>query len=377
MIRDIRIEGYRSVRSGAMAMGRLTVVTGENGVGKTNLYRGLELLRAAAVGDLARRLALEGGMASALWAGAPPQDPQDEEAPKPRREARLRFGVRLDSLEYEVVLGLPGPTDPALALDPAVKEERVSIHVEGRRAVMLERKGPHIAAREADGAWRSYKGALLMAETALATLRDPHQFPELHILQRRLADWRFYHGFRSDADSPLRQPQPAVCAPTLDSDGTNLAAALATAIHLKEGPQGVARSEVGRAVEEAFQGATLEFVEAAGRYLVALRSPGFPRAFAAPELSDGTLRYLALVGALCAYRRPDFIALNEPEASLHPELIAPLGRLILRAAAETQILVVTHSHELTRILSQEGAARVVRLEKRRGETRLPEDEGES
>lgn len=373
MIRDIRIEGYRSLRSGAMTMSRLTVVTGENGVGKTNLYRGLELLRAAAVGDLARRLAQEGGMASALWAGSPPEDAQDQEAPKARREARLRFGVRMDSLEYEIVLGLPGPTDPALALDPVVKEERVSIHVDGRRAVMLERKGPHIVAREPDGAWRSYKGALLMAETALSTLRDPHQFPELHILQKRLSDWRFYHGFRSDAESPLRQPQPAVCAPTLDSDGSNLAAALATAIHLKEGPQGIQRSEVGRAVEEAFPGGRLEFVEAAGRYLVALRSPGFPRAFAAPELSDGTLRYLALVGALCAYRRPDFIALNEPEASLHPSLVEPLGRLILRASAETQILVVSHSDALAGVLAREPKVRLVRLEKSRGETRLPEE----
>ncbi len=372
MIREIRIEGYRSLRSASMAVGRLSVVTGENGVGKTNLYRGLELLRAAAVGDLARRLAQEGGMASALWAGAPPLDPNDPEASKARRDARLKLAVRLDSLEYEVVLGLPGPTDPALALDPVVKEERVSIHMDGRRAVMLERKGPHISAREPDGAWRSYKGALLMAETALATLRDPHQFPELHILQKRLSDWRFYHGFRSDAESPLRQPQPAVCAPTLDSDGVNLAAALATAIHLKEGPQGIDRSEVGRAVEEAFPGSRLEFVEAAGRYLVAMRSPGFPRAFAAPELSDGVLRYLALVGALCAYRRPDFIALNEPEASLHPGLIGPLGRLILRASAETQILVVSHSAELARLLEREGGGRVLRLEKLRGETRFPE-----
>ncbi|WP_018633051.1 AAA family ATPase [Neomegalonema perideroedes] len=373
MIREIRIEGYRSLRAASMAMGRLSVVTGENGVGKTNLYRGLELLRAAAVGDLARRLAQEGGMASALWAGATPLDPQaPPEAPKARRDARLKLGVRLESLEYEIVLGLPGPTDPALALDPVVKEERVSIHVDGRRAVMLERKGPHISAREPDGAWRSYKGALLMAETALATLRDPHQFPELHILQKRLTDWRFYHGFRSDADSPLRQPQPAVCAPTLDSDGVNLAAALATAIHLKEGPQGVERSEVGRAVEEAFPGSRLEFVEAAGRYLVAMRTPGFPRSFSAPELSDGVLRYLALVGALCAYRRPDFIALNEPEASLHPALIAPLGRLILRASAEAQILVVSHSDALARLLEQEGGARVLRLEKLRGETRLPD-----
>ena len=57
----------------------------------------------------------------------------------------------------------------------------------------------------------------------------------------------------------------------------------------------------------------------------------FPsRIFSASELSDGTLRYLALAGALMAYRLPPFIALNEPETSLHPDLLDPLARLVHR-----------------------------------------------
>lgn len=62
------------------------------------------------------------------------------------------------------------------------------------------------------------------------------------------------------------------------------------------------------------------------------RKPNFDpaRVFEANELSDGTLRYLALCGALLGYRLPGLIALNEPEASLHPELLEPLARLILQ-----------------------------------------------
>ena len=118
-----------------------------------------------------------------------------------------------------------------------------------------------------------------------------------------------------------------------------------------------------------FPGAKLDFIEAAGRHAIALQTPNFPRPFAAPELSDGTLRYLCLVGALCAYRRPAFIALNEPEASLHPEMIDPLARLIGRAAQDSQILVVTHSERLARILDVEAGAKMIHLEKRGGETR--------
>ena len=68
-IREISISGYRSLRAIRFPVGGLTVFVGANGVGKTNLYRSLQLLQASAAGTLARELASEGGMESALWAG--------------------------------------------------------------------------------------------------------------------------------------------------------------------------------------------------------------------------------------------------------------------------------------------------------------------
>jgi len=299
-------------------------------------------------------------MKSVLWAG---------EAKRNTSRA-LDLSVHLDDLRYALKLGLPGPTDPALALDPVVKEESVSLTIKGRQPVMLQRKGPSVLTRDQEGAWQPYQNMLLMAETALSMLRDPRQFPELDRVQRALSGWRFHHAFRTDFQSPIRQPQVAVCAPTLDAGAENLAAVLATVMHLKDGPNDYARSEIGLAVNEAFPGSVLEFDEAAGRHAVALRTPDFGRAFSAHEMSDGTLRYLCLVGALCAYRRPPFIALNEPEASLHSELIPPLAQMILRASEDAQMIVVTHSHQLADILEIEGAATRISLEKRRGETTL-------
>src|SRR5271169_2678120 len=69
LLREIHIAGYRSLRSIRFSVGRLGVFVGANGVGKTNLYRALELLQAAARGRMAQALAGEGGMESALWAG--------------------------------------------------------------------------------------------------------------------------------------------------------------------------------------------------------------------------------------------------------------------------------------------------------------------
>ena len=68
-IRDVSITGYRSLRRIRFPVEPLTVFVGPNGVGKTNLYRALQLVQAAAAGTFARELAREGGMQSALWAG--------------------------------------------------------------------------------------------------------------------------------------------------------------------------------------------------------------------------------------------------------------------------------------------------------------------
>ena len=97
--------------------------------------------------------------------------------------------------------------------------------------------------------------------------------------------------------------------------------------------------------------------------------PDYPkRVFEASELSDGTLRYLGLAGALLGYRLPAFIALNEPETSLHPDLFEPLARMIIAASARTQIWVVTHSERLAAAFAADGAVASRTVIKRNGET---------
>jgi predicted ATPase len=112
------------------------------------------------------------------------------------------------------------------------------------------------------------------------------------------------------------------------------------------GANGVGRTNLYRALE-------LLRASATGR----LSHEHPQRTFEAIELSDGTLRYLALVGALLAYRLPAFIALNEPEASLHPDLLEPLARLIVRASQRTQVWLVTHSLALADALAEQTGLR--------------------
>ncbi len=362
-VREFRARRYRSLQAIAYPMSGLDVFVGANGAGKTNLYRGLELLRAAAANTLARDLVQEGGFASAMWAG-------------PRRrneEVRIEFavgfvepGAKAARYRYDVAVGLPRPASAAFGTEPHVKEESLAL-VTGQRTVrLMERKGPSVMARGHDGRPASVDIDLLESETVLGRLEDPTLYPGLDAVRHTLLQWRFYHGLRTDAGSPLRRPCPAVPAPTLASDGADLAAVFATLVHIRQDT-----ADLDHAIDRAFPGARLVVPMPEQAASFGMSFPDFPkRVFEAHELSDGTLRFLALAGALLAYRLPPFIALNEPEASLHPDLLEPLAELVVRASERAQIWLVTHSTRLADAVAASGAGAVRTVIKRNGATEI-------
>jgi predicted ATPase len=101
-----------------------------------------------------------------------------------------------------------------------------------------------------------------------------------------------------------------------------------------------------------------------------MRQHGLLRPLKGAELSDGTLRYLLWIAALLTPRPPRLLVLNEPETSLHPDLLPALGRLIVRAAATTQIVVVSHAAGLIDALQSEPDCHAIVLEKPLGETSI-------
>jgi predicted ATPase len=372
-IGEISVAGYRSLRAIRFPVGRLTVFVGANGVGKTNLYRALQLLQAAAAGTLARELAHEGGMESALWAGKRAANKPvriklevgfTDETERGGASDQSAAGDARLAQHYAIEIGLRTPTAAAFMLEPQIKEESLAWHTGARTVALLERKGPSASARNQDGKREALGTDLLASETALGALQDPSGFPALHVLRRTMLDWRFYHDFRTDRASPLRQPCLAVTTPTLASDGTDLAAVFATLVHVRGDTV-----DLDRAIGDAFPGAALVVPEPERTASFGLILPDYPkRVFEAAELSDGTLRYLALAGALLAYRLPAFVALNEPETSLHPDLIEPLARMIVRAATRTQIWVVTHAQALADAIARHGNVTPRTVIKRNGET---------
>lgn len=358
-VTDIHIAGYRSIHKIRFPVEKLSVLVGGNGVGKTNLYRSLGLLHAAALGTLSEEIAREGGLPSLMWAGGRTKTD----------EPRLVLAAVLDlgefSPTYQVEIGFPDKIASAAFDEEAqIKRETVTIRTGKRDVVLMERRGPSVWARNADGARVLVDEGMLASETALSRLRGG--FPEIDAVRQALSEWRFYHGFRTDPDSPLRRPALSVTSPTLHSDGSNLAAVFGTLRFIRGDTV-----DLDTALADAFPGAELLMERPARAAEFALRFPELPqRPFAASELSDGTLHFLALLGALLSYRLPPFIALNEPETSLHPDLMPALARAIVRAAMRTQVWVVTHSRELAEALAQETGIRSRQVIRKDGRTWL-------
>jgi predicted ATPase len=105
-----------------------------------------------------------------------------------------------------------------------------------------------------------------------------------------------------------------------------------------------------------------------GRFAVELSQYGLLRPLSGLELSDGTLRYLLWVAALLTPRPPPLMVLNEPETSLHPDLLPALARLIIRASKSTQVWVVSHATRLISALESAEDCNSIGLEKELGQT---------
>jgi len=364
-VTQISVAGYRSVRDLDLTFSRINVLTGPNGSGKSNLYNSLVLIAKAAQGQFARAIAAEGGTPSVFWAGGEPVRLTRKKSPK-----RVILSFESDLYGYEIQAGIPSPHShppgtTMFKLDPEVKEETIWPAGSRRRLpLMLNRQGPSAWLRNEDGAMVEYPFALLKYESVLSQVIEPHRFPEISAVRNEILCWRFYHHFRTDADSPLRQPQIGVQTPVLSHDASDLAAALETIVEIGDD------AALAEAVANAFGGARLEIQCSETQFSVFLRIPGMLRALHAREFSDGQLRFLCLCAALLSPRPPSLLALNEPETSLHPDLIEPLARLIVRASKDTQLSITTHSCYLAEKIEEHSGIPRIQLRMADGETKL-------
>ncbi len=369
MLKTLAVANYRSINKLVIPLGRLNLITGPNGSGKSNLYRALRLLAETAQGGVVNALAREGGLDSTFWAGPEEISRRMRNGEVPvqatawQRIKRLRLGFVGEDFSYSISLGLPEPSLSAFSLDPEIKRECIWAGPVFRPASLLvDRNGPMIRAREGRS-WDVLAQHTPTFDSLFDQVGSLRTSPEVLQMREFIRRWRFYDHFRSDADAPVRQPQLGTRTPVLHHDGRDLAAALQTILEIGD------VEALHAAIGDAFPGAHLHIEKLqGGRFAIAFQQHGLLRPLSAAELSDGTLRYLLLVAALLTPRPPSLMVLNEPETSLHPDLLPALARLIIRASANCQVWVVSHATRLIAALEQDEDCNCIVLEKELGQT---------
>jgi predicted ATPase len=374
MLASVAVSSYRSLREIVIPLKRLNLVTGPNGSGKSNLYRALRLLAETAQGRVIPSLAREGGLQSTLWAGPESfsrsvlRGDHPVQGTSRKRPISLRLGFAGDEFGYSIELGLPPQTREsrsAFLHDPEIKRECLwSGAVLRPSAVLVDRRGSVVSVRNDDGRWTIASNSLSTFDSMMTHCADPRNTPEMLMLREHIRGWRFYDQLRTDATAPARLPQIGTHTPVLGHDGADFAAALQTIMEIGDA------DALSRSVADAFPGSSVQVTNTDGWFEAQMQQHGLLRSLKAAELSDGTLRYLLWIAALLTPRPPGLLVLNEPETSLHPDLLPALGRLIAAAADRSQIIVVSHAAGLIDTLQSGPDCHSILLGKTFGETKV-------
>jgi predicted ATPase len=335
------------------------------------------LLAEIARGGVNSAFVREGGFASALWAG-----PADISKAMVRGDVSVQGSVRNgpvalqlgiassdeDGFGYAIDLGLPPPVPPsAFSHDPQVKSEYIWYGPHRRPScTLVERRNAQLRLQQGKK-WVTVERPIPEWASMLSEFADPQQAPEMLSLREQLRSWRFYDHFRCDAQAPARHAQLVTRTPVMSADGHDVASALQTILEIGD------EQALQDAVDDAFPGSLVRIDIQGTRNELCLQQPGMLRPLRAAELSDGTLRFLLWTAALLTPRPPSLMILNEPETSLHPDLLPALGRLIIKAAKCSQIMVITHAPRLIAAIesaSENIALQSLVLKKELGQTQL-------
>ena len=132
-----------------------------------------------------------------------------------------------------------------------------------------------------------------------------------------IGGWRIHHDIHIERGSPIRLPATTQYDTQMDPDGSNLVTVLHTAY--------TGNREFKNAIDEGMTAGfgdeykELIFQPAAAQQIqLAIQWKSSSKPHAGQDLSDGTLRFLFLLTVLANPEPPDLIAIDEPEAGLHP-----------------------------------------------------------
>lgn len=362
-LKSLRLDGLLSFPPGseAIEMTPLNVLIGPNGSGKSNLIGAIELLHALPTG-FASAIRDGGGIREWLWKGTANDSPAAIEAQiagadilEPVYGGLEDFDGGLNqgpSIRYSLSFVASGArveiTSEAL-IDPEVSSmsDRSYYHFQDGTAIVSARITGRLYKKNGRERRELDRRTLKPDESILAQLKDPSIYPELTRLGWRFARIRSFREWTIGPGTEVRKPQPAdLPSDDLLPDSRNLGLLLNRLEHSETWSEfnGYLARFLPRfeRYSTRIEGATVQFY---------LHEKGLKQAIPATRVSDGTIRFMAILAQLLAPTPPPLICIEEPELGLHPDALALLATLLQEASQRTQLIVTTHSDALVSALT--------------------------
>ncbi len=327
-------------------LGSLNVLIGPNGAGKSNVIEALELIRSTPT-DFATAIRDGGGAAEWIWkgqnrqnwagidveTGAPPDGPTIPMG-RPLRY-RLEFAAvnnRVEVLDEAIEATTPdhGHTDPYFYYRFQKGHPVINIREDPERP---QQRGLR-------------RDDLLPDQSVLAQRKEPELYPELTWIGRNFSRIQTFRDWTFGRYTPLRQPQPAdLPEDQLLPDCRNLALLLNQIENSDPQPFNDLLKRFFPRFERMttrISGGTVQFY---------LHEQGFRAPIPATRLSDGTMRFIAILVTLLSPTPPPLVCIEEPELGMHPDAVALIGEILVEASARMQLVITTHSDALISALT--------------------------
>ncbi len=337
LIKSLHLKNILSFKDTKLDLQPLNVLIGANGSGKSNLIDVIGLLKAVP-SDIAGFLRSNGPTDDWIWKGT-----GWEETPFQIAEVAVRFDNPGSPFGYELKIIVQNDRVHSIneRLDLMARDREYSyanpfFRADNAQAQLWPKRPDRTLAEFGD---EPITVDVERGKSVLSEIRSYADYPAITETARMLSAIKVYRNWYVGRDSPVRRPQRTDGDPNfLEEDFSNLALVVNDLLSHRLEPS--LESYLQRFYESyeslhpRIFGNTIELI---------VNEIGMSSALPASRLSDGTIRFIALLAILCHPNPPPLICIEEPELAMHPDSQDLVVQLLKRASERTQLIVTTHS----------------------------------
>lgn len=392
MLLRLKVKNFKSLRDVDIQFGPLTCFVGPNGVGKSNVFDAIQFLRAlsqmdiqAAAQSVRSPAAGAFGPRELFWAGNTDEPLEFVATLLVADRVTDDFGRTAEPtatlLEYQLQLRFSGQHAPRLevaheqlvALKKTQARSLIGFKADNgfiEHAVKSRRRGGAFASTsQEDGVTKLWlhqdggsRGQPIPAGHSPRTVvggTNAIEYPTVLAARREMSSWQLLHL----EPSVMRTPDPIGGPDRVDERGGHIASTLARLV-AHEALRGSTLQNVSNrlaALVPEVKAVDLDRDQARQQLSIAVTMRGARVALGPRALSDGTLRFLALVTMLLDTDGHEVLCLEEPENGIHPSRIPAAVELLRDFAVDPsravdaenplrQVIINTHSPDVVRQL---------------------------